>query len=322
LFAAARLKSGETGDAIASFTATLDIDPKDAAALRGRATAYAREQNYPAAIADFSAALKLNAKDMAALKGRGMAALQSGDFAAAIADFSALMVLRPEDRSPLFFRANAKLQGNNPLGAAADFTSFLGQHAGDTEALMGRALAYQFTGNYLGAETDLSTLLMQHPDAVQALVARGYVRVMAGKYAEAAADLARVADLPDAPPEVFLWRYIADTRAGHKGDAALAAAAARQPADQWPTAVMRYFLGSLTGDDVLADASREPGAAPARLCEAYFYLGEAALILKDATEATKLFKAALATGMVRYTEYAGAQAELARLEASTGSSKP
>jgi Flp pilus assembly protein TadD len=58
LFAAARLSSGKTGDTAAGFTAALDADPKDAAALRGRATAYAQDKNYPAAIADFSSFLE------------------------------------------------------------------------------------------------------------------------------------------------------------------------------------------------------------------------------------------------------------------------
>ncbi len=54
-------------------------------------------------------------------------------------------------------------------------------------------------------------------------------------------------------------------------------------------------------------------AAPGRLCEAYYYLGEAALLQKDPGQAKKLFKASMDTGMHRYTEFAAAKAGLARL---------
>lgn len=221
----------------------------------------------------------------------------------------------------MFFRATARLQDGDAKGAAVDFNSFLAKHVDDTEALMGRALARQFSGEYAGAEADLSAILTKAPAAAQPLAGRGYVRVMLGRYAAAADDLALAATLPNAPPEVALWRYIAETRAGRKAAPALAEVAKKAASDQWPSAVMHYFQGDLAGDKVLAAAAMELPQASGRLCEAYFYLGQAALIQKDTAEAIKLFEAAVATNMRRYTEYAGAQAELAHL-ASGGDPKP
>jgi lipoprotein NlpI len=109
---------------------------------------------------------------------------------------------------------------------------------------------------------------------------------------------------------------------GQKGEVALSTAAKNLASNQWPASVMRYFLGSIPGDAVLAAAAREPEVIQEHLYEAYYYQGAAAIILKDATEAGKLFKAALATNMVRYKEYAAAQAELGRLEPSAGEQKP
>ena len=48
-------------------------------------------------------------------------------------------------------------------------------------------------------------------------------------------------------------------------------------------------------------------------CEAYFYLGQRALLRGDQTEAIRLFKAAIETGVIRMVEYFGAQVELTRL---------
>ena len=75
--------------------------------------------------------------------------------------------------------------------------------------------------------------------------------------------------------------------------------------------MLRYFREELSGDQVIAAAAGNAGL----LCESYFFLGEAALLQGQTAEAAKLFRAARATGQTRYTEYAAAGAELARLEA-------
>ena len=80
--------------------------------------------------------------------------------------------------------------------------------------------------------------------------------------------------------------------------------------DSWPETIAQYFLGKISGDDLIKAARN----SPARLCEAYFHLGQAALLQKDPAEAAKLFSAARATGMSRFVEYAAATAELQRLE--------
>jgi tetratricopeptide (TPR) repeat protein len=251
-----------------------------------------------------------------------MARLQSGAYTDAVADFTALAALRPADPTPLFFRANAKLQAGDAPGAVEDYGLFLAAHPTDTEARMGRALARQFAGDLDGADADLSLVLDALPDAATPRASRGYLRVMRGDFTAAAADLTRAAAFSGAPPEVALWRFIAERRAGLSADGPLRMAAKALASDQWPAPVMHYFLGAIAGDAVLAAAAQEqPGkrqgelqAINGRLCEAYFYLGEAALMQKDTDEAGALFAAAVATGMTRFTEFAGAQIELNRLK--------
>lgn len=322
LLAATQLKAGQSGAAAAAFSATLSgnatANTDQGAALRGRATASARAGDFKAAVADFTGALKLNRDDIAALEGRGMAQLQSGGFSAAIADFSALLALRPDDPAPLFFRAAAKLQAGD-ANAAADYTTFLAARPGDVEALMGRALSFQFAGNFAAADADLSAILTSHPDAAQAMAARALVRFMRADFSGAVADLTAALSQPNAPAHLALWRFVAQARAGDgNATASLAKTAPRGP---WPGPVSAYFLSQLSGDDLLAAAVREPASAPGRLCEAYFYLGEAALLQNDTSEAVKLFRAARETGMTRYAEYAAAKAELERLDTRLNGNK-
>jgi lipoprotein NlpI len=137
---------------------------------------------------------------------------------------------------------------------------------------------------------------------------------MAGRFAEAAADLQTAMELGRAPPDLALWRYVAMRRAGHDASALLDATSKRLANGAWPLPVVRYFQGAISGDALLAaaGAARDPKG---RLCEAYFYLGEAALLVNQPDEARKLFQAALDTGKTRFSEYAGATAELTHLKA-------
>ena len=302
------LQIGDLFQAVTELTAALNLKSDDVDALVQRATAYARQKNLAPAVADFTAALKIVPTNTAALEGRGVALLQNNNTAAAAADFTALLALKPDDMSAYFLRANARLQLADWAGADADYTRVLAQKADDGESLLGRALARQFAADYTGAEADLSAILSAKPDAAQALATRGHVRFMAAKFDEAAADYTKAMTLPNAPADLALWHFIALRRTG-----AEASLAGQNTSDaQWPAPVAQYFLGAVSGDVLLALAQHAPDPG-ARLCEVYFYLGEAALLQNSAAEAAKLFRAAVATNKLRFTEYAAAKAELARI---------
>jgi lipoprotein NlpI len=86
---------------------------------------------------------------------------------------------------------------------------------------------------------------------------------------------------------------------------------------EWPGPVINLYLGKATAATVLtaavdSDAKKDQG----RHCEAYFYLGEQALIAGKRVEAKGLFQQSLDTGLTTDSEYTGAQAELKRLQAS------
>jgi len=308
-----QLRRGQSDSAVRAFSSTLIVKPNNAEGLRGRAAAYGQKQNYAAAITDYTAALNINGKDIAALEGRGAALLRIGAFAAATHDFDKLLTLMPENNRAVFFRANARFQSGDPVGAAADFSAILSRQPANADALLGRGIARQFLGNYVGAETDFTALLKEVPDAAQPLANRGYARVMAGAFSAASEDLMKAMSRPNAPKHLALWKFVADARAGNsKPDTLTLAMRGMDPA-QWPAPLMRYFLGEAAGNEVISAAIEVPKVSSGRLCETYFFLGQAALMLSDTTEAQRLFKAAIDTGAVRFTEYAGARAELSRL---------
>ena len=311
LLAQARVRGNQTRAAIAVLNGALGLAPADIDLLRMRALAYAQIRNFGPAINDFSAVLTALPEDQVSLEGRGVAALQNGIYGRALADFARLADLRPGDSRVLFLRANANLQGGHMDDAVADFTLVLKAQPGDEESLFGRATAHMFQGDYTGAETDLGAILAKTPTAAQALARRGHVRFLRQAFKEAATDFAQALTLPDAPADLLLWRFVASARDGDAGAAKALAAGlqARRQADPWPETVAQYFLGKITGDDLIKAARNTSG----HLCEAYFYLGQAALVQNEPVEAARLFTAARSTGMTRFVEYAVSRAELSRL---------
>ncbi len=320
LLAQARMRGNDPRAAVAVLNGALGLTPNDLDLLRMRAVAYAQIRNFGPAINDFSAVLTALPEDQIALEGRGVAALHNGIYGRAVADFSRLAELRPGDTGVIFLRGNAYLQDGRLDEAVQDYTTVLKAHPTDEEALFGRATARQFKGDYAGAEADLNAILAKTPAAAQALARRGNVRFMNRAFADARADFTQALPLPDAPADLLLWQFIAgarDDKGGGEAGAMAILTAGLQTHDQesWPGTIGRYFLGKLSGDELTAAARNSPG----RLCEAYFFLGQSALIQHDPGEAAKLFTAARATGMTRYTEFIGAGAELARLKAAVSS---
>ena len=309
--AEARFRGNQPRAAISVLNGALGLAPTDVDLLRMRALAYAQLRNFGPAINDFSAVLTAKPEDQVSLEGRGVAALQNGIYGRALADFARLADLRPGDTRVLFLRANANLQGGHMDDAVADFTTVLKAQPGDEESLFGRATAHMFQGDYTGAETDLGAILAKTPTAAQALARRGHVRFLRQAFREAGTDFAQAAALPNAPADLLLWRFVAGARANDAGAAKALSDGfqARGQADTWPATVAQYFLEKITGDDLIKAARNTPG----RLCEAYFYLGQAALVQKEPEAAAKLFTAARSTGMTRFVEYAVSMAELARL---------
>ena len=155
------------------------------------------------------------------------------------------------------------------------------------------------------------------PDTSSAYRTRGEVEFAQQQWADAEKDFARaVANFPESP-YATLWQYLAAEHGGKDGKPDLLAAMTAETSADWPTPVGLYYLGKASQAEVLASAASAAGASDIRkqqtLCEADFYLGEAALLRGDKAEAKRLFQATLATGVTSFTEYGAAKRELQSL---------
>jgi tetratricopeptide (TPR) repeat protein len=136
----------------------------------------------------------------------------------------------------------------------------------------------------------------------------GYAHFYQGDFAAAALDLQEAVDGTNAYP--ILWLYLARARTGRQ-DAKkdLEQMAAGLKPEQWPSPVIKLFLEQGTPEAMMAAADK-----PEEQCEAQYYLGQWLLLRGDRANSIEALRNAVKSCPKDFVEYAGALAELKRLE--------
>lgn len=168
-------------------------------------------------------------------------------------------------------------------------------------------------GRHDEAVAELEAAFRLAPESTATARMLGLLRFAQGRFAAAAAALDfHLEDQPAEPPLPVLLA-LARIRAGIGGPAELAAAAERaRYFDPWPQAIATFMAGRLARPDLLALARGDGGSepAPVRACQAWFYLGQRALLEGDPVGAREDFRRAVYTGGTSAIEYRFALAEL------------
>jgi tetratricopeptide (TPR) repeat protein len=133
---------------------TSEIDEIRAEALLNRGLAQAAGQLLVNAIADYTAAIELNPEYGALYQSRGEAYFRMGEAAKAIADFTAAIKLDPRNALALNSRAAVYMHIDDLGAALADFESLLVLDAADADAFAGRGLVYERKGDMDRAASD------------------------------------------------------------------------------------------------------------------------------------------------------------------------
>jgi transglutaminase-like putative cysteine protease/tetratricopeptide (TPR) repeat protein len=174
-------------------------------------------------------------------------------------------------------------------------------------------------GDFARAEADFGQALVLGQPAGDAYYRRGHARFFAGKFDAAADDFAKAAaDRSDARAKDFalLWQALALARAGRAMPPALSAT---DPQGAWPRPALAMIAGRAGPEQVLEQVARKDGDdRELTLAEAWFYVGEHALIRSQPEPARSAFEKARAQGIVHYLEHIAAGLELQRL----GAAKP
>ena len=310
--------NGEAERAIVYYTSCIAggaLAPANlATAYNNRGVAYHDQGLYDRAIIDYGRAIDVRPDYANAYYNRGGTRHETGDYVAALADFDAAIGLAPNDADAYVARANTHHDSGAFAAAVADYSAALDRRPGDVVALNSRGIAYADTGAYAQALADYDAAIGLAPGFTEVLLNRGRTRFYMGRFADAVPDLAAAVSAEPDDAYRMAWLYLAEARAGHGGQNALAANAGRLDFGVWPGAVIALLLGRT---DVATVAGFAEGAASRdgreRRCEAYFYIGQYRLLQGDPVGAARSFRTVLQTGVTNFVEYQGARAELARL---------
>ena len=134
--------TAEQKNNIASISAVVTQNPRDANALNLRGTAYGQSGDYEKAIMDFTTAIQVNPQFYQAYNNRALINLRAGHLEAAMADYNQAIAIKPT--TPPLMSAGAMFTRTTQFSMAiADFGRAIELKADDPAAYYARGLIYQ-----------------------------------------------------------------------------------------------------------------------------------------------------------------------------------
>jgi lipoprotein NlpI len=231
----------------------------------------------PSAIADYNRAIAIVPNNVALFFGRGLAYIAKGERDRAIADYNEAKRLDPQIARAYFNRGNAyRAKGDNDR-AIADYDEAIRLDPKNPRAFNNRGFVYHDKGDNDRAVTDFNEAIQLNPAA--AAKQRGMWFFYHGDFEKPAADLLRSHDLRN-DAYTMLWRYLARAHMGQDGAAELSASATQLRSENWPHAVIAFYLGQRSLDEMRAAAFNAN-----EKCESAFYAGEWELLRGNREEA-------------------------------------
>lgn len=293
-----------------------ELSPADMEqALKARGLMYQRENKQREALADYSAAVQLQPTDAAAYDMRGTAYAGTGQIDRAIADYNKTLQLAPHDVAAHVNRGFAYIVKRQYKQAIADLDTALELSPKDFAAYRNRATAYRSLGDYRKAAADYDAALRLNPKDPNVGYESGRAKYQLGDFAGAAQDLSRsLSSFPNQPYTV-IWLYLAQAKAGKPDPQALAANAAKTNSTAWPAPIIALFegKGSVPGVQSVAVVG-SANARAVKACELPLYIGEYQLLKGDRTAAHQSFETATQVCPPSIFEHDAAQEELRRMK--------
>lgn len=246
------------------------------------------------------------------------AAIDQKDFdlaLALLARITAVEGVSPNDRAAAW---DAKagiyfLERQDVKAAVAALDQSLELFPDDWRRLQYRGAYRTTTGRPELAIRDLDRAVALSPDVWSTHGARGLALLSLGRFDAAARDLEHALEIEPDRPYVALALHVARVRAGKDDRATFAAAFARFGGAAWPGPIFGFYAGELTAEGLFQAVQSGPEAQHNdRLCEASYYVAQAALATGETPVAREHLQMAVDICGYSFSERGGALSELKR----------
>jgi carboxyl-terminal processing protease len=244
----------------------------------------------------------------------GQVLLNQGDLKGARDAFDKAAARDPKDAQAILRRGQAALMMGDLDPALADFDHAIALDPNALEAHSLRILGRLESGDAAGAADAADQVQQVEPTFWSVTAIAAYY--LGGKLPEAQAMAERV--MQDAPTDAqsWIWQSLVLRAQGKDGEAADLLQSSNDAIGNrdWPVPVIEWMQGKRTPERLLAAAKvGDPATSLRQICEADFYLGEAAYANGDRAGAQKYLGQATDAKAPDLLAYAAAKALLAKM---------
>ena len=193
-------EKGDYDGAIAAFTESIRLDPKDASLYSYRGVARFYKRDYDLAIADFTEAIRLDPKSID-YSNRGAAYGCKREHEKALADFSSAIRLDPKNDLAFGGRAATYYDKSDCDKAIADYSEAIRINPKRAKTHYMRGKVFQSKGDLDKAIADFNEAIQLNPEYARAYHFRGTALEQKGDKAKAEADFAQAEKLGYKPQQ-------------------------------------------------------------------------------------------------------------------------
>jgi lipoprotein NlpI/V8-like Glu-specific endopeptidase len=312
--------------AVGDLTALIGRFKDSAELIMNRGYILTRDRRFDEATADFSEVLQLRPKSSGALRARAGVYAELKQLDQAERDYDKAIDLEPDLPISYIARGNFRSQLGKDTDALADFDRAIELYPSAAEAYSGKAYVLLQQGNLKAALRSFDQALKFDEKASYVLGGRASAYQILGDHDSAIRDYKQAVELDPSEPFIQLLYFVEQARAGKTGEAKknLTAFAADARFDDWPRALAQFLTGQIDAAAIerLVKEGDTDYERSARAFDRDFYLGQAALIAGNNSDAEKRLSAVVATDDRQYIEYNIAAADVAKLKGIAQTSAP
>ena len=209
----ARADRGEYDQAIADFTAAIELNPQYAQAYNNRGLAYLRQGDYDRAIADCTTAIELNSQLVEAYNNLGLAYYGQGEYNEAISKYTTAIDLGQQLTEGTTQLSRLPTERPTAIELGQQLTEAYYNRGVvfyvEAEGGLDRGVLYYGEGEYGHAVTDFTAAIKLDPQYAQAYNSRGLAYRRQGDYDRAIADYTAAIGLNRQDAQAYYNRGVA-----------------------------------------------------------------------------------------------------------------